>query len=160
MMKAKWQKFQQLSWVEKYLFFQALVLLPLNALAVRAFSFRRWQAGLVRLVNCGQKSVGSLTEQQLAKAQSAARVISAAANHGFYQANCLPQSITLWWLLQRQGIASEIHIGVRKEEKLLQAHAWVQCQGVVINDQPDVGTIFTAFNKRFDLTDERNRGNL
>lgn len=160
MMKANWQKFRQFSWREKYLFFQALFLLPLSVLAVRVFGFRRWQSVLVRLVNHGQKSVESLTEYQLTKARSTARVINAAANHGLYQANCLPRSITLWWLLQRYGIAGEIRIGVRKEEKLLQAHAWVECRGIVINDQPNVGIIFTAFDKRFDLTDERDSWNF
>jgi len=53
--------------------------------------------------------------------------------------------LTLWWLLGRQGIASELRIGVRKEQGRFEAHSWVEYEGVTLNDELDVGSRFAAF---------------
>ena len=58
---------------------------------------------------------------------------------------CLTRSVTLWWLLRRRGIDSEIRIGVRRADGRLEAHAWVELEGVVLNDAQDVGERFAAF---------------
>lgn len=57
----------------------------------------------------------------------------------------LHRSLTLWWLLGRQGIASELRIGVRKEQGRFEAHSWVEYEGVTLNDELDVGSRFAAF---------------
>ena len=75
-----------------------------------------------------------------------ARMVSVAARHGIYRANCLKQSLVLWWLLGRRGIPSEIKIGVNKEGAgPLNAHAWVECDGQALNDSEDGRQRFSAF---------------
>ncbi len=48
-------------------------------------------------------------------------------NHRFHwlKVSCLPESLAVWWLLGRQGIASNLRIGVRKVDQRLDGHAWV-----------------------------------
>ncbi len=82
----------------------------------------------------------------LAAARIVARMVAVAAGHGIYRSNCLKQSLVLWWLLGRSGIQSEIKIGVNRDgAKPLNAHAWVECSGQVLNDTEDVQQRFSAF---------------
>ena len=153
-MLRKWQKFQELLWAEKFLLAQALLLLPINVLGLRILGFRRWQSVLQRMITNPQANVAEVTT-----AQNIARVVNSASAQ-FFRNVCLPRSMTLWWMLGRRGIASELRIGVRKEDNIFTAHAWLECQGIVLNDSAEVGTNFTPFAERFDLINEWNRGNI
>jgi len=79
------------------------------------------------------------------KAQGVARVVAAAARNGPFRASCLEQSVALLWLLGRRGIPARLRIGVRKEHEELEAHAWVELGGVVLNDSADVGERYRPF---------------
>ena len=43
---------------------------------------------------------------------------------------CLRQSVVLYGLLERRGVASRVCFGVTKSDSALDAHAWVECDGV------------------------------
>ncbi len=66
-----------------------------------------------------------------------------------YKGNCLSRSLALSWLLRRQGIESDLRIGVRNHEGEFQAHAWVECQSQVLNDASDVASRYRPFDERF-----------
>jgi len=74
-------------------------------------------------------------------------MVQVAARHGVYSATCLPQSLTLWWLLRRQGIESDLRFGARKEAERMEAHAWVELDGVPLNDTLDVDQRFKPFER-------------
>jgi hypothetical protein len=128
---------------------QTLFLLPLTGLALWVAGFRRWQALLTRLAPVryvpANKDVAALVRE----GRAIARLVDAVARRGPYSATCLPRSLTLWWLLRRRGIDSYLRIGVRKEAGRLEAHAWVELQGLVLNDDTDVRKRFAAFDHRF-----------
>jgi hypothetical protein len=128
---------------------QALFLLPLMALALWVVGFRRWQTLLARLAPGRCDSAGKDTAALIQEGRSMARLVDAAARHGPYPVTCLPRSLTLWWLLRRRGIDGCLRIGVRKEACRLEAHAWVELRGWVLNDDSDVRTRFAAFDHRF-----------
>jgi hypothetical protein len=153
-MLRKWKKFQELSWAETFLLAQALWLLPINVLGLRILGFRRWQSVLERMI-----AKPRTNSADVVTAQGIARVVNIAAAQMFH-AVCLPRSMTLWWMLGRRGIASELRIGVRKEADIFTAHAWLECQGIVLNDSAEVGTDFTVFTERFDSINEWNRRNI
>ena len=50
---------------------------------------------------------------------------------------CLRRSVTLIRELNRLGLASSLHLGVRPSRAGMAAHAWVQVGDVVVNDDPD-----------------------
>jgi len=50
------------------------------------------------------------------------------------RASCLEESLTLWWLLAKHGIFSELRIGVRKDAQSFEAHAWVERDGFALNE--------------------------
>src|ERR1700738_4315419 len=135
---------------ERWLLAQALVFLPLTVLGVHAVGVARWPRTLIKLTLFRKNpdpnsddAESQSTEHSFApgdgqansqRAFVIARIVRIAAQHGIYRANCLQQSLGLWWLLRRDRIESEIRFGARKEELQLKAHAWVECFGIVLNE--------------------------
>jgi hypothetical protein len=74
-------------------------------------------------------------------------MVSVASRYSPAWTNCLRQSLVLWYLLRRQGIASELHLGVRREAGEFQAHAWVEFGGLTLNDGQDVRRRYAAFER-------------
>ncbi len=136
-----WARLRRLTWAERRLLLQALLLLPLNGLALWLVGFRRWHAVLSRSARPGALVEGNTEGRPIA------RLVDAAARHGIYRAPCLPRSLVLWWLLRRRGIAADLRIGVRKEAGQFEAHAWVESCGVALNDGADVSERFAPFER-------------
>jgi hypothetical protein len=119
----------------------ALLLLPITAVLLRLIGFKNTTHLLMRL--SPDTPAGSIKAND--KARQLARLVAIAANHGPYGGNCLKRSLTLWTLLRYNGIASELRIGTRKSDGRFEAHAWVECDGNVLNDSHDVHTRYAAF---------------
>jgi hypothetical protein len=143
----RWRTFQRLSWRERGLFFLALFLLPITALALRLMGLRRTQAVMMRLSPSpnprGENERGSPDQP----ARVLAKFVRAAAAHGPYRANCLQQSLVLWWLLRQRRIESNLYLGVSKVPGGMEAHAWVECGGRPPNDREDAYLRFTPFQR-------------
>ncbi len=142
----RWSKFWRLSWQERRLVMQALVVLPLAGVALRWLGLRRCQSVLAQLSSLeGTSSKGR--EEILRQARMTAHLVQAAAGHGPYRGTCLVQSLALWWLLRRQGIQSELRFGVRKEGNQVEAHAWVELLGLSLTDPGGIDERFTALDR-------------
>jgi hypothetical protein len=72
--------------------------------------------------------------------------INAAARYPRPWARCLQHSLALCLLLERRGFNTQLKIGVRKSGGDLEAHAWVEYFGKVLNDSQDVACNFTLMN--------------
>lgn len=121
---------------------QALVLFPIVAIGLHRLDLQRIQAILAALSPL-PSSLPLATQEQLE--QTVHLVAVAARQYSPRWANCLKRSLVLWYLLRRQGISSDLRIGVRREQGEFQAHAWVEYQGRVLNDSPDIHGVFVAF---------------
>jgi len=75
-----------------------------------------------------------------------AHMVNAADRHGLVHPSCLAKSLTLWWLLGRQGITSRLRIGIRKENGKLEAHAWVEREGIALNEPEEQHHHYAAFD--------------
>jgi hypothetical protein len=139
---SKLWKFQQLSGWEQRLFLQSLVLLPLTALGLRWFGLKRFQKFLSRRLPVQPPSP---TDDDLTRSARIAQTVDRAARNGAYRANCLQRSFMLWWLLRLRGIDSQLRIGVRKSSQRFEAHAWLEYDGVVLNDKANVADRFSVF---------------
>jgi hypothetical protein len=78
-------------------------------------------------------------------------MVRSAAHRTWGRAACLEQSLALWWLLGRQGIASSVRIGTRKTEEKFQAHAWVECNGAALNEAEEPHQHYAAFEEEFPM---------
>jgi hypothetical protein len=139
----KFHRLWRLSWAQRRQLAWACLLLPPTALALRWLGFVRTRDALARLFPLRQPP--ACAECATTVAEDAARLVAAAARHGLYRATCLPQSLVLWGLLRRLGIDSELRVGVRTTDGRLDAHAWVERDGIPLNDTDDVHQRFPAF---------------
>ncbi len=74
--------------------------------------------------------------EELDRALRYAHWIDIAARHHVVRARCLHRSLVLHHWLCRDGLPSDLRIGVRKKAGLLQAHAWVELGGRILSDSP------------------------
>jgi hypothetical protein len=133
-------KLQRLSARERNTLLLAGALLPVVSLSIRFAGLNATKRWLGRLAgNAGERRAAATDDFPA----SAARLVAVAALHHPYKAVCLAQSMTLWFLLARQGIDSVVRIGVTRDSGVFSAHAWVDMNGTVLLDQPDVSDRFS-----------------
>ena len=109
----------------------AMVLaLPLIEAALRLFDYQQTQRWLER----HSRHAGSrrASPSDLSAAQDLANLASIAGRHGVIKATCLRQSLLLYWLLRRRGLDPQLKLGVRKQDGIFDAHAWVELEGVAL----------------------------
>ena len=138
----RWRRWRTLSGAERRVFCQASLLLPGCRFALWWVSFQRLQSLISRLRPCARQR-GAIA------ATSVAAMVSSAAALSPLDYSCLHRSLALCWLLARRGVAGQLRIGVRQDENGFTAHAWVEIDGVPINDVPEVRARFTAFERDF-----------
>ena len=126
---------------EQKVLLASLALLPLFWLGLRLAGLRRFQAWLDR------SPVAQRTPLSQAEAAALGVAVNRAANHVLGPATCLTRSLLLRWLLRRYGTSSDLRIGVRLEGGGLLAHAWVEKDGIPLNDRPEVVACYSAFDQ-------------
>jgi hypothetical protein len=109
-------------------------------LALRVFGFQR----LMKHTPAVNASLArDITDDELERAHRYGRWIDVAGRHHLVRAQCLHRSLVLHRWLRSDGLPSELRIGVRKENEVLRAHAWVELSGHVVYESPDVIAAFT-----------------
>ena len=145
-------KIGQLSRRERRLLLQSVLLLPLIHVALLVLGYSRLRGAMERLLPLKSIDISSSEMENRKRAHDIARIVSIAAGHGLYKATCLRRSLLVWWFLRGQGIQSRICFGVRKMDRQLEAHAWVEHQGVVVNDSERVREAFQTLEETFPPT--------
>ena len=131
---------------------QSLVYLPLAAALLHRWGLQRVQQRLARRAP-SRLSRSRTDARSFDEARRLAWVVDGTARRGPWKANCLQRSLVLWWFLLRRGVSSEIRIGVRRRpgapsgSRQLDFHAWVECQGLVLNDRANVREVFATFDR-------------
>src|ERR1700722_17919472 len=133
---SKWRRFRRLPPFKREIVVCAMVSLPLTEIGLRAMGFRRWKRLIEHFSLSGPRRRDLESATQLNMAERIARAASSAELHGLGTPNCLERSLTLWWLLRREDIEAELHIGARKSDSRFEAHAWIELRGAVLNDSP------------------------
>jgi len=103
--------------------------------------YSRWKSWLLIQpdVKTDQAAATSLSFKQLVWS------VNAAASHHPRKPTCLRRSLTLKHMLQRRHIPTDLRIGIRKNSSQIDAHAWIEHAGIVINDSPDIATSYSQF---------------
>jgi hypothetical protein len=157
-------KLFRLSARELWVLVQAAVLLPAVRCALRFVTITRLQLlGVHTLTGSGPGSPAPMPSRPPKRETEAhnidlplttgrspetiARMVRIAAEHGLYRAKCLEQSLVLRWLLQRQGIDARIVFGARKDDEQMQAHAWVEVNGVALSEDNGVYQDFSPLDE-------------
>jgi Transglutaminase-like superfamily len=141
-----WKRIRQFSALDRSargLFLRAFVLLPLISISLRWRRFRKTKASLQYFLSV---PYGSQSPDAQTRARLTAQMVRAAAQHGIGHPACLERSLVLWWLLARQGIASDLRVGIRKDGETFEAHAWVECGGNSLNETETDHRHYAAFD--------------
>ena len=112
--------------------------LPLIAALLRLIGVVRTR----RLLEWCSRAAGSRTPAaaELLKAGRLAALAEIAGRRGPATVTCLRQALLVYWRLRRRGFSPQLKIGVRKQEQAFDAHAWVELEGVALN-QPDLAHV-------------------
>jgi hypothetical protein len=152
MQMSRWTKLRERSAAERSLLFLSLMLLPLIHFGLLVLGYSRLLR-VLEVMSPANRCKNPKEESEIIRgAQQMARIVSIAARRGFFRATCLRSSLLLWWLLRWHGIRSDICFGVRKEHDQLEAHAWVEYQGTVLNDLADTRKLYQAFGEALPST--------
>jgi hypothetical protein len=143
------RRFSALGRTARGLFLRAAALLPLISLSLRLRGFRKTQVSLQKYLSTSSKEDDSSVPGRV---DLTVRMVRAAVRHSVGHPTCLEESLALWWLLGRQGIASELRIGVRKHHEKFEAHAWVERAGTALNEPESLHEHYAAFDAALSST--------
>lgn len=124
---------------------EAFALLSLFQLGLVCFSFKRVSSWQRRLM--GKVEPSDVDALALAKR---VRYAIRRANGRVHGARCLADALAGQTMLGRRGVESELKIGVQKKDNKLDAHAWLERDGLCILGAGELD-VFT----RLDGVDER-----
>lgn len=148
----KWEKLKQLTLWELLLLLKAACLLPFIELGLRLFKYKTIQT----VLDYGLPvNIFDRSHEAVAKARQIANIVRIAAAQIPVVATCLPQSLVLCRLVQLQGIGCNLRLGAHVENGNLKAHAWVEVDGVPVNDTEDVRERFSPLSLKapYDIND-------
>ena len=121
---------------------EAAFFLVLARLLVRHVAMRRWSRHLDTSEAPGRKA----RTVPMRVPRQVARVVSSVARHRPFRAVCLPQAMTVQWMLRRRGIPSRLCFGVRRGDEEngaasgLEFHAWLTVGGRCVAGGGEVET--------------------
>ena len=143
-LQSSWSRFCGLTWGERWLLLQAFAFLLVIGAGLQFMNFQRLRSILLR---SAPVSTNLPADAALQQAAALSRLVQAAAGRMPWTITCLVRSTTLWYLLRRQGLDSEIRIGVNQQGGEFHAHAWVEYAGIVLNDRHDIHLHFVPFEQ-------------
>jgi Transglutaminase-like superfamily len=141
----KWGRFLRLTGFEREIIIEGVIGLLVTRVGLHLVGFRRWSVALSKIAPLRPESV-KRESPILPSANVIARMESGAARSLFYRPSCLERSMVLCWLLRSRGIPAELRVGAHRQATRFEAHAWVECEGVVLNDSDDVHLHFVPFD--------------
>jgi hypothetical protein len=95
----------------------------------------------------GPRRGTSTVSMHCRRAVAYARWVERAARHTPFSAQCLHRSLALYLWLQHDGIESVVKVGVRKIDDEFKAHAWVELEGTVVNDDARAVASFSLLSR-------------
>ena len=137
-------RFQNLSLREKWLFLQIYLWYFPLVICLKRLGLKKVEAYLARF-STEKRSKTHFFNEPEKMIEKLTYLVEAAAKYSPARPLCLARSLMLWAILRKYGVIAEIKIGVRKLESEFQAHAWVEYQGKVLNDQKNVGDPYSPF---------------
>jgi hypothetical protein len=139
--------FRALSAGHKVVLLKAIACMPVFAFGLQVFGLARMQA-VAKLQH--HRTPHTMNPGDI---RAWGELVNIAAKRGPVKASCLTRSLVLAWLLTGRGVQAAIRIGVRFNGGALDAHAWVECDGVPVNDKADVADQFAPFERSLGARD-------
>jgi hypothetical protein len=137
-------RFATVSNADRWMVLRAFAWLGIIDLALRVVGFQR----VIRTAESAPVSAERPdADQTIARARRYAHWLHIASRYHVVRAHCLQRSVVLHYWLRKEGLPSQLRVGVRKEDGELKAHAWVELQGQVIDESPTAVAAFTPLTE-------------
>lgn len=104
--------------------------LPLISLWLRLFGYKRTRRVVDRLSQRSHSRIAN--KPDLSGATHLARLAAIAGRRGLIESTCLRQALLVYGLLRRRGLQPELKFGVRRTGGGIEAHAWVELEGIAL----------------------------
>jgi Transglutaminase-like superfamily len=158
-----WRRFWRLKPADRRIVLEAAAALSATSAGLRIMGFSRWNSMIEhftsgKTADTHRRNSSSLMDRSgLDGARGIATKLDLAARHLFFRTNCLERSLALRWLLRRRGITAVLRIGARKESERFEAHAWIELNGVVLNDPDEAHLHFAPFKGQVSALETQTR---
>lgn len=129
----KIKRFLALDWQQKKLLLQAYFLLGRMRAAILTISFKRLSKSLQHHPELA--TLEPLNKAELKQAKIIGRAVVTAARYTPWDSNCLAQVLTAQRMLAQNQIAGTFFLGAKKDEQKLEAHAWLECDGLILTGE-------------------------
>ncbi|MGA2713903.1 MAG: lasso peptide biosynthesis B2 protein [Bryobacteraceae bacterium] len=147
----KLRVFWLLAPAERWLTIEALLLSMMIPLGFQLFGVPRTQ-GWVRNWALIRKKPSALSDAtvEIRTARRAQRRVARATG---LLGSCLVRSMTLWAMLLRRGLETNLRVGFRKRAGKIQGHAWVEHDAAPVNESESETSTFVVYEQPacFDL---------
>jgi len=146
---SRWRRFWGLPSEDRVLILRGALHLTLAVAGLRFLGFRRCHGLIQNFSLPRRKAAASSRVDAREKTKKIVRAARSVERNAPFEANCLERSLALWWTLRRDSIPADLHIGGRKSGGRFEAHAWVEWDGQVLNDEADVHEHYARFDAPF-----------
>lgn len=105
-----------------------VVALPATGALIRLVGFQKAARVCARVA--GQAPLRPSAAGDLPQAEAFAQLAAIAGRRGPVTTTCLRQALVVRAWLRRRGLNAQLRLGVRKSNGVMDAHAWVELDGV------------------------------
>lgn len=132
-----------MNWRRRLRTVEAAVLISFWAVLVRIVPIRR----IVGDPPSNRRVEDPVTGDVRNAAQDVRGAIRSAAARLPFRSRCLAQSLAASTMLRRRRVHSTLRIGARQRESF-EAHAWVECAGLIVAGEGQVGTYAVMLSRQ------------
>ena len=132
--KDKFIKFINLSTVDKAKTVIYSIFFHFFLLIFRLFGYKKVRNLTDKIIS--SKKNGEIPSENFIKNES--KIVCYSAENSIFSATCLEKSLFSYFILGLYGINCDLKIGVNNAAQEFSAHAWIEHNGQVLNDTPEV----------------------
>lgn len=102
---------------------------------------------IIKSLLVGKKRKPPLSSNDaLAVAMATQSFLAAAVRLPGLSSTCLMRSSALQAMLQRRGIEAQLKIGMRRADHKIEGHAWVELDGLILNETAEVAKTYEVMD--------------
>ncbi len=136
-MLKKFRRLTELSAADWLVFLQLIALALASRIGLKLTTLPRLSGFIARCArNTVMKRLPLLNRRYGIERLCALADLAARVTYG--SGRCLGRALLILWLLKIRGRPAELLVGVNKEDSLFHAHAWIETEGRVIGDRPEM----------------------
>jgi len=155
---SKLKQFFDLNFHDRWLFLHAFISLPIIEIGIRVFGLKKAMRFLATKKTAKRKPNTSPNEPLAETALHEAALIRTAARNVPLPARCVARTLYQWRRLLKQGCETTVCIGMEQADDTgFHAHAWLEHEGTVLNDDPAAISSFQTVRLARDLDSDQNR---